>query len=367
MQKIKVYEKKAKTRKRKHSFFPTLTLILVIAGFSFSSYYAYDYAIMRQEKYTEDYQVIIDEANLVEVKIPYGATTKSIAVMLKDLNIIDSVFLFQALSNINGYDGQYTSGTHMLNYGMGYEDIMIILSSEPEILKVTIPEGFTIEQIKERMAILGLIDEYEFDQAEDKIDISDFDTIKIKGFRDHRLEGYLFPDTYEFDKNAGEEYIISRLMRRFKELFDDEMIIRAEKMNMSIDDIVILASILEKESSTYDERRKIAGVFYNKLNSDDANLKKLQSTATLQYIFVRDEGVIHETLTLEDELVNDLYNTFIFEGLPEGPICNPGLESLMAALYPEEHEYYYFTTKGDGTDTHLFYETYEEYQEALGN
>jgi UPF0755 protein len=250
---------------------------------------------------------------------------------------------------------------------MKYEDIMMVLTSMPEIIRVTFPEGFTVEQVKARLVANGLANADLFDETEKGFELENHEKIIPYRTRDHRLEGYLFPDTYEFDKNAGEEFIIARLLRRFEEMFDDDLVVRAEDIEMSIDDIVILASLLEKEASTFDERRKIAGVLYNRLNSEDESLNFLQVDATIQYIIVKRGGTPKQILTIEDTRLIDRYNTYLHKGLTPGPICNPGMESIMAALYPERHDFFFYVVDPEVPGRHIYSRTYEEHLEAMGN
>lgn len=362
-----IHIKKSKSKKKKISILPTITLFLVIACFAASSYIAYEKIIERNQKFEQGYTVEVDEETAIEFRVPYNATTEEIAQLLLERNLIRSTLIFEIISDIFGYGNAYSHGTHLLNEGMEYEDIMIVLTSLPEIVRVTFPEGFTVDQIKARLIANGLAEEELFDKAEQELDLDKYDEVVPKRTRDHKIEGYLFPDTYEFDKNAGEEFIINRLINRFEELFDDDMIKRVKTLNTTIDDIVIMASLLEKEATTYDERRKIAGVYYNRLESDDTSLRRLQCDATLQYIIVKNGGNVKEILSAADTKLNDRYNTYIFSGLPPGPICSPGLQSIMAALYPENHDFFYYVVDPNGSGSHIFSMTYEEHLEAMGN
>lgn len=363
----KIYVKKKKLKKKRFSILPTLTFFLVIGGFGLSSYLAYEYALERNTKMEAGYEVYVNRQTAKEIRIPFNSNTEDIADLLFENGMIRSTTIFKIISNIFGYDGRYRSGTHLLNEGMKYEDIMIILTSMPEIVRVTFPEGFTVEQIKARLAANGLADTALFDETENGIDLDGFEKIRPFRTRDHRVEGYLFPDTYEFDINAGETFIITRLLRRFEEMFDDELVKRAEEIEMSIDDIIIMASLLEKEASTFDERRKIAGVLYNRLVSEDESINFLQVDATLQYIIVKRGGTPKQTLTYEDTRMIDRYNTYLHKGLPPGPICNPGMESIMAALYPERHDFYFYVVDPQTPGRHIYSRTYEEHLQAMGN
>jgi UPF0755 protein len=138
---------------------------------------------------------------------------------------------------------------------------------------------------------------------------------------------------------------------------------RAKELNMTVDQIITLASIIEKEATLPEEKPIISSVFHNRLKSKDPSLKKLQTDATIQYIIYNKEGKIKEYLTENDTKIDHPYNTYVYEGLPPGPICNPGLASIEAALYPEEGTgYYYFVARGDGS--HQFSKTLSEHEAA---
>ncbi|MDD3093883.1 MAG: endolytic transglycosylase MltG, partial [Clostridia bacterium] len=129
---------------------------------------------------------------------------------------------------------------------------------------------------------------------------------------------------------------------------------KAEEMGFTIDEILIIASLLEKEASSMDERAMIAGVIYNRLKSEDPTMNYLQIDATIQYLYINETGAVKEFLTNEDHDIMNNYNTYMYKGLPPGPICNPSLSAIAAALYPETHYYYYYVAKNDGTDAHAY-------------
>ena len=179
-----------------------------------------------------------------------------------------------------------------------------------------------------------------------------------------KLEGFLFPDTYDFGVKATDRQVINRMLARFDEVFKPEYYTQAEKLGMTPYEIVILASIIEKESAHSDERKIISSVFYNRLNSTDASLKKLQSCATIQYILLEKTGAVKLKITDEDTSIPSTYNTYIHAGLPPKPICSPSEDSILAALYPENTDYLYFVAKGDEEGRNEFSKTYQEHLAA---
>jgi len=134
---------------------------------------------------------------------------------------------------------------------------------------------------------------------------------------------------------------------------------RLEEIGMTMDEIIIIASLVEKEAMIDTERDTIAGVIYNRLNSSQGFLNYLQIDATIQYYFLNETGKVKEPLLTEDTLIDSPYNTYKYPGLPPGPICNPGEKSIIAALFPEEHNYYYYVAKGDGS--HAFASTLQQH------
>jgi len=311
----------------------------------------------------------IDPEVGTKVEIPLGSNTADIANLLKEKGIIKNTNLFRFFSKINGYDGTYQSGVHVIEKGKVYtsikdlETLMRILSDRPldnPSIKVTIKEGLTLNQLSDLLAEKGLVNKEKFiNIAENET----FDYKFLKGVtrKQKRLQGYLFPETYIFDTKAGEKAVITKLLGQFDKIFKPEYYKRAEELGMTVDEVITLASIIEREVKVPEERETIAGVFYNRLRSKDKSLRKLQSCATIQYILLERDGKVKETLTLEDEQIDSPFNTYLYEGLPPAPICSPGRDSILAALNPEQHDYYYFVQKGDGSGEHYFSKTYKEH------
>ncbi|NSW92349.1 MAG: endolytic transglycosylase MltG [Firmicutes bacterium] len=343
-----------------------LSLVAITFG---TGYTTYNYIVNVYSVKSVAAEIPLERQILVE--IPRGAGTEAIANILKEKGIIKNTFLFRLFSKLNGYDGTYRSGVHAIdkneNYNSlkGYDILMDILSGKPLTnvgVRVTVPEGYNYQQIVNLLYKENLIDKEKFDKIANNEDF-DFRFLRNLKRRGNRLEGYLFPDTYEFDpkSNESEKEIILKMLRRFDEIFLPEYYKRAEELGMTVDEIIILASIIEREARVPEERPIIAGVFYNRLKSKNSSLRKLQSCATIQYILYKKEGKMKEVITVDDEKIDDPYNTYLYEGLPPGPICNPGRDSIEAALYPEEHDYLYFVVKNDGTGTHYFSKTFSEH------
>jgi len=307
-------------------------------------------------------RIVIPPEKRMYFDVPRGASTNAIAVALEEAGFIKYPQIFKIMSKVNGYDGLYQSGTHIVSIELGYEELMMILVQKPELVKAMIPEGLTSPQVYEVLIKSGLTNANEI---RTRISTMEFDYNFLKNLprRSDLLEGYLFPDTYEFDLNAKPADIIGVMLKNFSNKVPEEYYDRAEELGMTMDEIITLASIIEREAKNEDDRFIVSGVFHNRLNGEDESLKRLQSCATIQYLFYKRNGIMLRRISDNDTKVADPYNTYMNPGLPPGPICNPGLSAIKAALYPAETEYFFFVAKGDGT--HQFSETYEEHLEAI--
>lgn len=317
--------------------------------------------------------ITVDPDKAISVEIPLGANTSTIADILKEKDLIKSPFYFKLLSKLNGYDGTYKSGVHVLSKDLDYEDIMKVLSSNPVSTSFRIPEGSTTKQIVEILTNKKLItDSNKFIDTLNKEAVS-YKFLENLPKRDTRLEGYLFPDTYEIGLSAAEKDIMKLMLDNFNNRFKPDYYEKAQNLGLTIDQVITVASILEKEANNFKDRSMIAQTFYNRLSSKDKTLNKLQSCATVQYIYFNRLKDIPEAdlnrvaqgkLLDKDTSIDDPYNTYKNAGLPIGPICSPSLESIDAALNPDieakNNGYFYFVAKGDGT--HDYSRTFSEHE-----
>ncbi len=351
--------------KKKKSIFKLIVLIgLIFILFSvLSSFFAYIY-VTNNSNSTE--VVKIDKSNGINVNIPLGSGTTDIAKILFNKGIINHPTIFRVFSYINGYDNTYQSGLHILSKDLSYDEIMRVLGqpSDSKSIKVRVPEYYTFNQTVKLLKEKGIINEIKFRKTAKEYKFN-YPFIKDIPERDNKLEGYLFPDTYFLEANASEEKIIGTMLNRFDDIFKQEYYDRAKELKMTVDQIITLASIIEREAKVDSERKRIAGVFYNRLHNSDLSLRKLQSCATVEYILLNKFGEIKEELTNEDTSIDNPYNTYQIEGLPPGPICSPGKKSIEAALYPEKNQYLYFAAKGNGSGEHYFSKTYIEHLRAV--
>ncbi|GGK20127.1 aminodeoxychorismate lyase [Caldalkalibacillus thermarum] len=297
---------------------------------------------------------------VVEVNIPEGASGREIASILKEQQLIRNEDIFYFFVRMQG-GVNFKAGRHHLSPSMSMPDIVAHLESQTyaESELVTIPEGLTVEQVAERLAEAGLVDQHRFLKLINHGDFSDITFVRDipeKEDRPYRLEGFLFPETYHIPQGADEEEIIRIMLREFERRYQDWKEL-AEDSPYHFYDIVILASLIEREAAVDSERRTIAGVLHNRLEAG----MKLQVDATVQYALGEHvERVLYEHLEIDHP-----YNTYQHEGLPPGPIANPGLDSILAALKPEKHQFKYYVLKNDGTREHYFAETYKEHLENI--
>lgn len=290
----------------------------------------------------------------ITVDVAEGSGSSSVAQLLYDNGAIRYPSLFKIYSRLGGYDGEYKPGNITIKKGMSYNDILSsLVTSERDARKLVIPEGYSIKQIAQAVADGGFCTEEEFYNALDP-SFYDYEFLKNLPDREQKLEGYLFPATYDIEKGTTPREIVDIMLSSFSDMIDKYKD-RAKEVNMTIDETVIMASIIERETNADTERAKVAGVFYNRLNSD----MKLESCATVQYILGENKPV----LSVEDTRIESPYNTYINEGLPVGPICSPGEECIKAALYPEKTDAFYFMLGKNGE--HIFSHTYEEHKKAM--
>lgn len=294
-----------------------------------------------------------------QITVPAGASTEQIASLLGEAGLVRHELWFRLFSKLGGHDGQYLQGVFLVPEGAGYGKIFDILKNPPvpqDVVKVTIPEGFELRQIADKLEEAGLIDREAFYQ---EVENGVFDYAFLKGLpkRENRLEGYLFPDTYQFSKQEGERAIIEKMLARFDEVYNETYRLRAKELNMTDDEVITLASVIEREAQGDADRKKVAGVFANRLKN--AQYPYLESCATVQYILKERKAV----LTVADTKIDSPYNTYQNPGLPAGPIASPGQKSIEAALYPEQHDYLFFVM--DSSGKHRFAKTFSEHQQNM--
>lgn len=338
-----------------------IILVIVIAGFL--SYYFI--------RITNDMFAFVKSDEQVEVVIPEYATIHDVSEILADAGVITYPDIFELYAKLNEDDGQFLAGTYEVNGMMNYDELRMAFKEKVvrEIVRLTIPEGYTIDEIIDLFLENGIGGTREdWVAAVNDLELySDFAFVQAligntSSNRIYALEGYLFPDTYDFYTDAKASQIVYKLLNRFNNIFKDEFYTRAAELGYTVDEIVILASMIEKETRLYYEFELVSSVFHNRLRNSAA-YPCLESDATIMYAIQHDSGARKEQLTHDDLSYDSPYNTYTNQGLPPGPIANPSYQAITCALYPEESTYYYFVTGKTGET--VFSSTYAQHQAAV--
>jgi UPF0755 protein len=279
-----------------------------------------------------------------------GASLKEVAVELERNNLIKNGRFLLLWARLMGYGKDIKAGEYALSADMPPVKILNSLRLGIIVIHpVTIPEGFTLEQIGTLLDEKGLLDGKEFISLTMDPEIS-----RRYGLTGDSLEGYLYPDTYHFSRGLPALSIIDTMVKRFRQM-TSPFVARAEEVGMKMEDVVTLASIVEKETGMSEERPLIASVFLNRLKKK----MRLDSDPTVIYGLKDFDGNLKKT----DLADPSPYNTYVIRGLPPGPIANPGLDSIRAVLYPAQTDYLYFVSKNDGS--HYFSKTIAEHNNAV--
>lgn len=292
----------------------------------------------------------------VQFTVNNGENLSDVINTLNDKKIIKSKYFITQYINRNRINQSIKPGVYSFSENIPLEKLIRYLNKgikDDETVKVVIPEGYDVEHIAAALDKKGIISKADFIKSCREYKLPDF--IKSDSRRKYALEGYLFPDTYEFLKGTDGKEIIDVMLKTFSKAIDN--IQRETGKNMSseeLDKIITMASIVEKEVDRKDERGKAASVFYNRLSKD----MKLQSCATVLYAL----GIHKDKLYYNDLKVNSPYNTYIVKGLPVGPISCPGVECIKAAIKPEKTSYLFFVSKNDGT--HFFTDNEKKFLEV---
>ncbi len=300
-----------------------------------------------------DVYAFVKDDTVIEVTVPEYATLNDVTEILHENGLIEYPNIFKIYANLkktkkekeNGF--VFLAGTYPVTPMMNYDEL-IAAFKEKKVTgtsRITIPEGYTTDQIIDlfvskgigtRDGYIDVINNYDFDYWF-------IDELEENGWKDgryYRLDGYLFPDTYEFYNESSEEVVINKLLRRFNQIFVEAFTVRAAEMGYTVDEVLTIASIIEKEGGTQSDFFNISSVFHNRLESP-AQFPYLESDATVVYAIYHDTGE-HINPTRNDLEYESPYNTHKNAGLTPGPIANPSASAIRAALYPADTDYYYF-------------------------
>jgi len=295
--------------------------------------------------------VNINNDNYIYINIEAGSSGMSIAKELYDNGLIHSKLVFNLLVVLSGLDDELKAGYYKFFYSDSIWQIISKLSKGKIVtFKLTIPEGFTFKEIIERLSIKTDYTEEDFLFASDRLDHNILKFITEKEYK-YKLEGFLYPDTYIIPLNFNAEEILTVFLDHFGSKWKKKLLLKLEDSNYDIFEIIILASLIEKEAKLDEEKSIVSSVINNRL---DKNML-LQIDASIQYALEdRKDRILYSDLNIDSH-----YNTYKYYGLPPGPICNPGDLAIEAALNPADSDYlFYFAVDGG---KHIFSKSYSEH------
>ncbi len=339
-----------KKNKKKSSFKKlVLFLIILIGGYYFAmNYYEDAIGAINSENPSE-----------VDVVIPPFSTTDKIAEILKDQGLIKNPLIFKYVARKEQVGNRLKAGEYILSTEMNVKSILDILvkgTKNKDTARFTIPEGYEIKQIADKLSEQGLVDKDTFlSLTSDKSNFEASYVFLSELEKGQSLEGFLFPSTYEIFKDVREEEIIEKMLDQFQDIYEEEIRPKMSEFDLNLNEIITLASIIEREGKLDSERPIMSAVFHNRLKDG----MKLQSCATVQYVL----GERKPVLSTKDTLIDSPFNTYIHTGLPPAPIASSGKASLVAAVNPADVDYLFFVLTGDD-GSHTFTRTYEEHINA---
>jgi len=300
----------------------------------------------------------------IEVTIPQGAGISDVVRILGQTGVVNRPMTFRLYMNFRSVESEsLLPGNYVFNSRMSYDEIIRALMTgrtAREVVRLTFIEGWTLLQIANFLEENRVVNAEVFIEYLNTTDFGFefFNLIDPHPMRFHMLEGYLFPDTYDF--YIGEN--VSSVARKFLRNFNDRVMTpqnlrRMEERGLTVDETITLASIIQREAGPIDDMRLVSSVFHNRLNSP--NFPRLQSDVTIMYV----ESDIRPRLAEVNQELFDAYNTYVIEGLPVGPVCNPGMDAIHAALFPESTNFFFFVTDVNGD---FFYATtYERHRQNI--
>ena len=285
------------------------------------------------------------------VVVPDGSTFQFVASLLERERLIKSHSAFVLLGKSQSVDRKVHAGEYELNPAMTPAEILSkLLSGQVVFHPFTIPEGLTLTQIADLISQQGVTDRAEFIRlAKDRTFIASL------GIKAETLEGYLYPNTYKFPRTVKAREVLVAMVEQLRQVVGPDLLARMQELNMTMHEVLTLASVIEKETGSGGERSEISAVFHNRLKKHIP----LQSDPTVIYGLTAFDGNLHK----KDLSNPSPYNTYRVRGLPPGPIANPGIQAIRATLYPSDSHSLYFVSRNDGT--HQFSATLVEHNEAV--
>lgn len=351
-------KKKRKKKKSKKGIIFLCALLIIGIPIGVVSYKYYSLYQKGGIKYNKNYV-----GHNVDISIRRGTSPKQISEALQQIKVVDNSLLFYLKSKNDGIAENFKAGQFVLNTAMDYNEVVEVLQNpqKENELKLLVREGDTQEDIARSLDKMNLVTYDEFMNACNTM------TFNYKFLKDlpkdearkSKLEGYLYPDTYFLSEDDTAETIINKLLSRFDQLYTDDMAKKAKSLGLTTDEVVIMASIIEKEVKYAPEKNIVASVINNRIKEGI----KLQMDATVLYAKGKHTN---RTLT-SDTKIESPYNTYMVQGLPIGPISNPSIDTINAVLNPANTGYLYYVVKNDKTGEHFFTSNYEQFLDAKDN
>jgi len=334
-------------RKRRSNAGPILLGVLLVLAVLGTIYLIYSAAVRGDDVRAQE--------GPVKVEVVRGDTLSDVADKLEAARVIKSALVFKLQARYEGYGTQVQTGRYTFEQGQDTDMIFRKLAAGKPVstIAVTIPEGLTLEETAKIVANDSGVPAPEFQQAAHRTDY-DYAFLEHPGIK--TTEGYLFPAKYDYEKGVTSPQIVDRLLSQY--LIETQSLDVADakdRLGLTEHELVTVASLIEKEAASPEEKPLVASVIYNRLDRD----MPLQVDATIQYALKRPKV----NLSLHDLKVASPYNTYKNEGLPPGPICSPSRESLEAALNPEQTTYLYYVLKANG-QSHFFTGDYKDFLRA---
>lgn len=347
---VKRLEKTKMRKKQRKSKGFVLFMIIALIGI-----------LLYAKGYYEDSLGPMSKDNPIEINItiPSSSSTDRIANILHENKLIKNQLIFKYQVKTKGVGGKLKAGDFVLSTDMDLNTIINNITKagkSQNTARFTIPEGYELRQIADKLSKEEIVDKDRFiELTGNKNNFHDkFDFLKELDDKQN-LEGFLFPSTYEIFVGATEEEIIEKMLTQFEKIYKKDIEPKLGQFDLSLNEIVALASIVEREGKLDEERPLMSAVFHNRIKQG----MMLQSCATVQYIL----GERKEVLSTKDTQIESPFNTYINEGLPPTPIAAPGEESLKATVNPADVDYLFFVLTGnDGS--HTFTKTYDEHRKA---
>ena len=311
-------------------------------------------------------------SNTTDVVIPSGANTQKVADILEEYGLIDNAMYFRIYSRLTGADGKWQPGAFSLQADMGFPTLIETLQVSPprETVTVLLREGLTVDEIAEILEENGVCSMQDFLDAV-QYGAYDYDFVDLiptesdnadNAYRVYRLEGYLFPDTYEFYVGSSGEIVVDKMLANFQSKLTDELLAKIEEQGWTLDEAITFASMVQGEGDTRENMDKVSRVLHNRLDPD-SGFSKLELCCTRDYA-----NEMAENDHFASDVLHKVYNTYKREGFPIGPIGNPGMDALLASLNPSTDKdimkCYYFATDYKTMITY-FSKTYKEHQAII--